>query len=142
MPRRTQTAIVQPVESLANMSAPPRTGFRTEMIPVGERILVFDLIPLTARKVKPETSIFTLKGMPSESEVEAITKQLPGFLIGMPAPEDTQTGMETVTNTALLIALLSHRVGRLFVHARQANYTFGYLQEPFFVMDWGWKGAL
>lgn len=130
------------LSALFNMSVPPRTTYEVVVKPVAGVFWVFKLPPPTTplSKEKLADSIFQTgqKGIPSIEEVEAAASEIPAFLIGIHLQPYQQEQRQTVTDAARTIAILSRRVGEIYVRSRQPDYTAAHLysQQPFAVEAW------
>jgi hypothetical protein len=127
-----------------NMSAPPRTSFYSEVQAVTGTFLVFRLQPpqkpLAKNKLNRPIFDCGLEGIPPRDEVETAIRRIPAFLIGVKYTGGAK--VHTVTAPALSIAILSRRVGEIYVRSRQPDYSAGHLlnQKPFAVE--AWEGSL
>lgn len=125
------------------MSAPPRTtvAIMNRVAPTG--FLLFSLGSLwpKAQDLKGTPAwnrpVFEsgLRRLPDPAAVEAAAHRLPGFLIASSGRLDERAVV--VRDAALVLALLSRRVDRLFIKARQPDYSLATLLEgDFCVEDW------
>ena len=137
----TPMSLITPL--LANMSAPPRTtvAIMNRVAPTG--FLVFSLATFWPKAIElkgaPEwhRSVFEsgLRRLPEVAAVEAEASRLPGFLIATTGRLDEPAVV--VRDEALVIALLSRRVGRHFIKARTPDYRLSsLLAGDFCVQDW------
>lgn len=130
---------------LHNMSVPPRTTFESIVTSVAGKILVFRLAPPRqplgrSRLARP---IFDcgLENIPPREDVEAAVRGLPAFLIGIRSDRPGKAAVREIEDPACSIAILSRRVGEIYVRTRQPDYTAAHLfnQKPFAVE--AWEGA-
>ncbi len=129
-----------------NMSAPPRTSFDSEVKAVAGAFLVFRLNPppkpLTKRKLARPIFDCGLENIPPREEVEAAARNIPAFLIGVNPGSTRGAKIHEFVGSAYSIAILSRRVGEIYVRSRQPDYSAGHLlnQKPFAVE--AWEGSL
>lgn len=132
--------------ALHNMSAPPRTSFDSRVSAVTGSFFVFQLTPpakpLTKRKLARPIFDCGLENIPPREQVEAAARNMPAFLIGVRSHSTDNSKYHALTDTAFSIAVLSRRVGEIYVRSRQPDYSAGHLlnQKPFTAEVW--EGAL
>lgn len=135
------------VPLLANMSAPPRTtvAIMNRVAPTGYLLFSMGTLWRKAAELKGtpawHQSVFEsgFRGLPELAAVEAAAARLPGFLIASTGRLDERAVV--VRDAALVIALLSRRVGRHFIKARTPDYSLASLLEgDFCVQDWRPRG--
>lgn len=142
----TTASIEGPLGCLNNMSAPPRTAFESKVTAVAGSFFVFQLTPPAKRlsKVKLARPIFEcgLENIPPREQVEAAVSNMPAFLIGVRSDTAGNPKYHALTDTVFSIAVLSRRVGEIYVRSRQPDYSAGHLfnQKPFIAEVW--EGAL
>jgi hypothetical protein len=135
-------SIWEHTSALFNMSVPPRTTFEAVVKPVVGRFLVFKLpapaTPLSKKHLDGPIFQAGLEGLPTREEVEAAAGGIPAFLIGIQLQGGIANESLRMADTARTIAVLSRRVGEIYVRSRQPNYTAEhlYLQKPFAVEAW------
>lgn len=135
-----------PAGCLHNMSAPPRTSFDSKVSAVAGSFFVFQLTPpakpLTKRKLACPIFDCGLENIPPREQVEAAARNMPAFLIGVRPDSTGNPKYFALTDTAFSIAVLSRRVGEIYVRSRQPDYSAGHLltQKPFTAEVW--EGAL
>jgi len=128
--------------ALFNMSVPPRTTFKVVVKPVVGRFLVFKLTapatPLTKKNLEGPIFQAGLEDLPTREEVEAAAGGIPAFLIGIQLHGGIENESRRMADTARTIAVLSRRVGEIYVRSRQPDYTAEHLynQKPFAVEAW------
>lgn len=131
---------------LHNMSAPPRTSFDSKVTPVAGAFFVFQLTPpakpLSKHKLARPIFDCGLENIPPREQVEAAVRCMPAFLIGVRSGSTGNPKYYALTDTVLSIAVLSRRVGEIYVRSRQPDYSAGHLlnQKPFTAEVW--EGAL
>ncbi len=95
-------------------------------------------------KVKLARPIFEcgLENIPPREQVEAALRNMPAFLIGVRSDSTGNPKYYALTDTVFSIAVLSRRVGEIYVRSRQPDYSAGHLfnQKPFLAEVW--EGAL
>ena len=129
-----------------NMSAPPRTSFDSEVSAVSGAFFLFRLQtpskPLTKRKLARPIFECGLENIPPREEVEAAVRNIPAFLIGVRSDSTGSAKVHELVDSAYSIAILSRRVGEIYVRSRQPDYSAGHLfnQKPFAVE--AWEGSL
>lgn len=135
--------------TLFNMSVPPRTRFKSKIIPVAGRVLLFDaslalkthIGKFTTSERRKEIFDLDLENVPDRQRVESAVLRLPAFAIGLLVDEETKPKPSNVRDPALVIALLARRAGRIFVRSRTPDYTLEFLlQDSFGLEDWGFRG--
>jgi hypothetical protein len=140
------TYSVTPTGVLHNMSAPPRTSFDSRVSAVTGSFFVFQLTPpakpLTKRNLARPIFDCGLENIPPREQVEAAARNMPAFLIGVRSHSTDNSKYYALTDTVFSIAVLSRRVGEIYVRSRQPDYSAGHLlnQKPFTAEVW--EGAL
>ena len=128
--------------ALFNMSVPPRSTFEAVVKPVVGRFLIFKLptppTPLSKKNLDGPIFQAGLEGLPTREEVEAAAGGIPAFLIGIQLHGGITNQPLRMADTASTIAVLSRRVGEIYVRSRQPDYTAEHLynQKPFAVEAW------
>ena len=124
------------------MSVPPRSTFEAVVKPVVGRFLIFKLptpaTPLSKKNLEGPIFQAGLEGLPTREEVEAAAGGIPAFLIGIQLHGGITNQPLRMADTASTIAVLSRRVGEIYVRSRQPDYTAEHLynQKPFAVEAW------
>ena len=124
------------------MSVPPRSTFEAVVKPVVGRFLIFKLptpaTPLSKKNLDGPIFQAGLEGLPTREEVEAAAGGIPAFLIGIQLHGGITNQPLRMADTASTIAVLSRRVGEIYVRSRQPDYTAEHLynQKPFAVEAW------
>lgn len=128
--------------ALFNMSVPPRTTFKVVVKPVVGRFVIFKLptpaTPLSKENLDGPIFQAGLEGIPTREEVEAAAGGIPAFLIGIRLHGGIANESRRMADIARTIAVLSRRVGEIYVRSRQPDYTAEHLynQKPFAVEAW------
>jgi len=140
------TYSVTPTGVILNMSAPPRTAYESRVSAVTGSFFVFQLTqpakPLTKRNLARPIFDCGLDNIPPREQVEAAARNMPAFLIGVRSHSTDNSKYYALTDTVFSIAVLSRRVGEIYVRSRQPDYSAGHLlnQKPFTAEVW--EGAL
>jgi hypothetical protein len=128
--------------ALHNMSVPPRTRFEAVVRPVTGQFVVFRIDSPNFKLTKSQLArpVFALgfSGFPSIEEVEAAALSIPAFLIGIKLDDSRKASFRQAT-TAAAIAVLSRRVGEIYVRSRQPDYSAKHIfsGHQFAVEAWG-----
>lgn len=128
--------------ALFNMSVPPRSTFEVVVKPVVGRFVIFKLpapaTPLSKENLDGPIFQAGLEGIPTREEVEAAAGGIPAFLIGIQLHGGIANESRRMADIARTIAVLSRRVGEIYVRSRQPDYTAEHLynQKPFAVEAW------
>jgi hypothetical protein len=123
------------------MSVPPRTNFESIVRLVAGQFTVFQIKPPKVKLTKSQLArpVFTLglPGFPPLEEVEKASLALPAFLIGVTVEEDLSNSCH-LADAASTLAVLSRRVGEIYVRSRQPDYSARHIfsQKPFTVESW------
>jgi hypothetical protein len=123
------------------MSVPPRTNFESIVRLVAGQFTVFQIKPPKVKLTKSQLTrpVFTLglPGIPPLEEVEKASLALPAFLIGVQVEEDLGKSCH-LADAASTLAILSRRVGEIYVRSRQPDYSARHIfsQKPFTVESW------
>ncbi len=140
------TYSVTPTGVILNMSAPPRTAYESRVSAVTGSFFVFQLTQpaktLTKRNLARPIFDCGLDNIPPREQVEAAVQAIPAFLIGIREYSTAFAQFKKEADTARAIAVLSRRVGEIYVRSRQPDYSAGHLlnQKPFTAEVW--EGAL
>ena len=128
--------------ALHNLSVPPRTRFEAIVRPVTGQFVVFRIESPNFKLTKSQLArpVFALgfSGFPSIEEVEAAALSIPAFLIGIKL-DDSRKASCRQASTAAAIAVLSRRVGEIYVRSRQPDYSAKHIfsGHQFAVEAWG-----
>lgn len=128
--------------ALYNMSVPPRTHFESVVRPVTGQFVVFRIESPKDKLTKSQLArpVFALgfSGFPSIEEVEAAALSIPAFLIGIKV-DDSRKASSRLATKAAAIAVLSRRVGEIYVRSRQPDYSAKHIfsGHQFAVEAWG-----
>lgn len=131
-----------PRGALHNMSVPPRTSFESNVTPVSGKLIIFWLkppaTPLTQRKLARPIFECGLENIPPLEQVEQALDSIPAFLIGLNHQAAGRAKTVRNADTARAIAILSRRVGEIYVRSRQPDYSAAHLlgQPHFIVESW------
>ena len=123
------------------MSVPPRTNFESIVRLVAGQFTLFQIKPPKIKLTKSQLArpVFSLglKEIPPLEEVEKASLTLPAFLIGVHVEEGVGKSCH-LADAASTLAVLSRRVGGIYVRSRQPNYSAQYIfsQRPFTVESW------
>jgi hypothetical protein len=126
---------------LNNMSVPPRTNFESIVRLVAGQFTLFQIKPLKIKLTKSQLarSVFALglQDIPPLEEVEKASLALPAFLIGVQVVEGIGKSCH-LADAASTLAILSRRVGEIYVRSRQPDYSAQHIfsQRPFTVESW------
>jgi hypothetical protein len=126
---------------LNNMSVPPRTNFESVVRLVTGQFSLFQIKPPKIKLTKSQLarSVFALglQDIPPLEEVEKASLALPAFLIGVQVVEGIGKSCH-LADAASTIAILSRRVGEIYVRSRQPDYSAQHIfsQRPFTVESW------
>ena len=132
----------RPRGALHNMSVPPRTSFESNVRPVSGKLIIFWLPPpkppLTKCNLARPIFECGLENIPPLEQVEQALDRMPAFLIGLGHQATGNAKTVRSTDAARIIAILSRRVGDLYVRSRQPDYSAAHLlgQPHFLVESW------
>ncbi len=123
------------------MSVPPRTNFESIVRLVAGQFILFQIKPpkikLTKSQLARPVFALGLHDIPQLEEVEKAMLALPAFLIGVELEEGIGKSCH-LADAARSLAVLSRRVGEIYVRSRQPDYSARHIfsQRPFTVESW------